>query len=38
MVREINGDSGEGSYHGVFVAAGPEPTKEELAGRAEKTG
>src|SRR5258707_10856839 len=28
---EINGDSGEGSYHGVFVAAGPEPTKEELA-------
>jgi hypothetical protein len=31
LVREINGDSGEGSYHGVFVAAGPEPTKEELA-------
>jgi hypothetical protein len=30
LVREINGDSGEGSYHGVFVAAGPEPTKEEL--------
>jgi len=31
LVREINGDSGEGSYHGVFVAVGPEPTKEELA-------
>jgi len=31
LVREINGDSGEGSYHGVFVAAGPEPTNEELA-------
>ena len=31
LVREINGDSGEGSFHGVFVAAGPEPTKEELA-------
>lgn len=30
LVREINGDSGEGSYHGVFVAAGQEPTKEEL--------
>ena len=26
IAREINGDSGEGSYHGVFVAAGPEPT------------
>ena len=31
LVREINGDSGEGSYHGVFIAAGPEPTQEELA-------
>lgn len=31
LVREINGDSGEGSFHGVFVAAGPEPTAEELA-------
>ena len=31
LVKELNGDSGEGSYHGVFVAAGPEPTKEELA-------
>jgi hypothetical protein len=30
LVREINGDSGEGSYHGVFIAAGLEPTKEEL--------
>ena len=30
LVREINGDSGEGSYHGVFVAAGQEPTNEEL--------
>ena len=36
LVREINGDSGEGSFHGVFVAAGPEPTKEELAGAKEK--
>ncbi len=31
LVREINGDSGEGSFHGVFVAAGPEPTEAELA-------
>jgi len=31
LVRELNGDSGEGSFHGVFVAAGPEPTAEELA-------
>jgi hypothetical protein len=30
LAREINGDSGEGSFHGVFVAAGPEPTEEEL--------
>lgn len=30
IAREINGDSGEGSYHGVFVAAGPEPTQPEL--------
>src|SRR5260370_3229937 len=29
--REINGDSGEGSFHGVFVAAGTEPTETELA-------
>jgi hypothetical protein len=31
IVREINGDSGEGSYHGVFVAAGNRPTESELA-------
>jgi hypothetical protein len=31
IAREINGDSGEGSFHGVFVAAGPEPTESELA-------
>ena len=30
LAREINGDSGEGSFHGVFVAAGPEPTANEL--------
>ena len=31
LAREINGDSGEGSFHGVFVAAGAEPTAVELA-------
>jgi hypothetical protein len=31
LARELNGDSGEGSFHGVFVAAGPQPTEEELA-------
>jgi hypothetical protein len=31
IAREINGDSGEGSFHGVFVAAGSEPTDSELA-------
>jgi hypothetical protein len=31
IAREINNDSGEGSFHGVFVAAGPEPTESELA-------
>ena len=31
IAREINGDSGEGSYHGVFVAAGEMPTEAELA-------
>lgn len=31
IAREINGDSGEGSYHGVFVAAGDTPTAGELA-------
>ena len=30
IAREINNDSGEGSYHGVFVAAGLEPTQKEL--------
>ncbi len=31
IAREINGDSGEGSFHGVFVAAGELPTVGELA-------
>jgi hypothetical protein len=31
IAREINNDSGEGSFHGVFVAAGSEPTEAELA-------
>jgi hypothetical protein len=31
IAREINSDSGEGSYHGVFVAAGEMPTDSELA-------
>jgi hypothetical protein len=31
IAREINGDSGEGSFHGVFVAAGELPTAEELS-------
>jgi hypothetical protein len=31
IAREINGDSGEGSFHGVFVAAGGAPTDAELA-------
>ena len=31
LARELNGDSGEGSYHGVFVAAGEAPTESELA-------
>jgi hypothetical protein len=31
IAREINSDSGEGSFHGVFVAAGQEPTEAELA-------
>ena len=30
LAREINGDSGEGSFHGVFVASGMEPTEKEL--------
>jgi len=31
IAREINADSGEDSFHGVFVAAGPVPTEAELA-------
>ena len=31
IAREINGDSGEGSFHGVFVAAGDAPSENELA-------
>jgi len=31
IAREINGDSGEGSFHGVFVAAGELPTDAELS-------
>ncbi len=31
IAREINGDSGEGSFYGVFVAAGETPTESELA-------
>jgi hypothetical protein len=31
IARELNGDSGEGSFHGVFVAAGETPTEAELA-------
>jgi len=31
LARELNGDSGDGSFHGVFVAAGLEPTEAELA-------
>ena len=31
LARELNSDSGEGSFHGVFVAAGDSPTDAELA-------
>jgi hypothetical protein len=31
IAREINSDSGDGSFHGVFVAAGDVPTEAELA-------
>ena len=31
LARELNNDSGEGSFHGVFVSAGPEPTEDELS-------
>jgi hypothetical protein len=30
LARELNGDSGENSFHGIFVAAGLEPTEAEL--------
>ena len=30
IARELNGDSGEGSYHGIFVAAREAPTEAEL--------
>jgi hypothetical protein len=36
LVRELNGDSGEGSFHGVFIAEGPEPTESELKDAHEK--
>jgi len=36
LAREINGDSGEGSFHGVFVAEGDSPTEAELAEAREK--
>ena len=31
LARELNSDSGEGSFHGVFVAEGNEPTEAEIA-------
>src|SRR5580692_8078153 len=31
IAREINGDSGEGSFHGVFVSAEAKPGAAELA-------
>jgi hypothetical protein len=31
IARELNSDSGDGSFHGVFVAAGEAPTEAELA-------
>lgn len=30
IAREINSDSGDGSFHGVFLCAGNGPTREEL--------
>jgi len=36
LAREINGDSGEGSFHGVFVAEGAVPTPVELRTAREK--
>jgi hypothetical protein len=31
IARELNSDSGEGSFHGVFVASGDVPTPQELS-------
>ena len=31
LVRELNGDSGDGSFHGIFIAAAETPTEAELA-------
>ena len=31
LAREVNADGGDGSYFGVFVCAGAEPTEEELS-------
>jgi hypothetical protein len=36
IAREINGDSGEGSFHGVFVAEDELPTDAEIAQAREK--
>jgi hypothetical protein len=36
IAREVNGDSGDGSFHGVFVAGGEVPTVEELADARER--
>jgi hypothetical protein len=31
LARELNNDSGDGSFHGIFVAAGSAPTAGDLA-------
>ena len=36
LARELNNDSGEGSFHGVFVCVGPEPTEDELCDAQER--
>jgi hypothetical protein len=38
IAREINGDSGEGSFHGVFVSAEAKPSEPELAEARRKSG
>jgi len=38
LVRELNGDSGEGSFHGMFAAAGPLPTESGVGGGAQEVG